>query len=249
MAGNPSQLSITDLPPAASSPRKATPPIALSGMLSVLGAFGLVITNVFYALALASSPAAVQPLDLSGAMSGAIASAGMLKAAGAVGIIGDLVWATAALLMAQEFGRRGRSIAAAGWNGLVLAIILFIFVDGMTGFVLPQLATAHNTSAFEGFRRFWDVLFLLCALAFGAATITIVAGDLSGPERILNRAYGYAMIAVGTVGSVSAAAGLAAVLAGGLQFYAIAGSSIGDGEAFYIPFSIQITFAGRAGRI
>ena len=82
-------------------------------MLSVLGAFGLVITNVFYALALASSPAAVQPLDLSGAMSGAIASAGMLKAAGAVGIIGDLVWATAALLMAQEFGRRGRSIAAA----------------------------------------------------------------------------------------------------------------------------------------
>jgi hypothetical protein len=232
-----------------SDPRKTAAPIALSGLLSAIGALGLVITNIFYALALADSPAAVQPLDLGGAMSGAITSAFMLKAAGGVGIIGDVIWATAALLMAQEFGRRGWSVAAAGWNALVLAIILFIFVDGMTGFVLPQLAIAHNVSAFEGFRRFWDVLFLLCALCFGAATIVIVLGDLAHPGRILNRVQVYAMIAVGAVGSISAAEGLAAVLAGGLPFYAIAGTSIGVGAAFYIPFSIQIAHAGRAGRI
>lgn len=239
-------MTTTDFQPAASSPRKVTSPIALGGMLSALGALGLVITNVFYAIALAGSPASVQPLDLSGAISGALASAGTLKAAGGVGIIGDVVWATAALLMAQEFGRRGRSVASAGWNGLVLAIILFIFVDGMTGFVFPQLAAAHNVSAFEGFRRFWDVLFLLCALSFGAATIAIVVGDLGDPERILNRAYAYAMIAVAAVGSLSAAAGLVAVLTGGFPNYAIAGSCIGVGAAFYIPFSIRIALLGRA---
>ena len=213
------------------------------GWLSAIGALGLVVTNVFYALGLAATPAPTGAYALDAAMSGAVAAAPMLKAAGAVGLLGDLVWATAALSLAQAYGRLGNALAASGWNLLVLAVILFFFVDSMTGFVLPQLALAHNVESFEGFRRFWDVLFLYCVLAFGAATITIAADSWRQWPSFMGRLQAGAMIAIGAVGAITALAGFLAILKGGLPAYAIPGASIGFGAALFVPLSLKIALS------
>ncbi len=218
--------------------RDTTRPFAVGGMLSALGAASVVVTSAFY---VASPPAAagpVQPLDLSAAISAAKLGSYTLHVAGTVGIFGDLIWAIAALTIAQELGRRGRSVAAAGWNALFLSILLFTFVDGMTGYVFPPLAAAGNVSAFEGLKRLWDMLFLLGTGAYGAGAIAALGADLASRRPVVNRALASATICVGLVGGLAAVAGLTGFV--GLPIDKIAGGSIGLGSVLFVFVSVQI---------
>jgi hypothetical protein len=88
------------------------------------------------------------------------------------------------------------------------------------------------------------VSFLLCAFAFDAATVTIVAGDLRDARPHLGRNDAGAMLAVALTGSLCAAAGFAGVHVVGLPTNEIAGGSIGVGAVLFIAFSLRI--AGRA---
>jgi len=214
-------------------------PLRLGGAISALGAVSVVITSAFYVASPRAAAGPVQPLDLAAAVSAAHSGAGMLHAAGMVGVFGDLVWAVGALLLAQELGRRGRGLFAAGWIALFLSIVIFTLVDGMTGYVFPPLAAAAGTQAFEGFKRLWDMLFLLGATAFGAGAVAAFTADLAEARPMVGRALACATILVGLAGGLVSAAALMG-LAGGLPVDKIAGASIGLGAILFVPVSLQI---------
>ena len=213
-------------------------PLALGGALSALGAVGVVITSAFY---VASPPAVagpVAPLDLAAAMAGAVTGAATLHWAGTVGVFGDLIWATAALLLAQELGRRGRGVSAAGWILLFLSIVIFTLVVGMTGYVFPPLAAASDASAFLGLKRLWDMLFLLGTAAYGAGVLAAMGGEAPADRTRLDRFLVGALMVVGLIGGVDAVSGLLGVT--GLPTDKIAGASIGLGSALFVPISLRI---------
>jgi hypothetical protein len=213
-------------------------PLALGGALSALGAVSVVITSGFYVMSPPAAAGPVQPLDLAAAMSGAATGAATLHAAGTVGIFGDLVWATGALLIAQELGRLGRGVSAAGWTLLFLSIMIFTFIDGMTGYVFPPLAAHANASAFEGFKRLWDMLFLLGTAAYGAGAVAALGADVASGRPMVGRILARAAIVVGLIGGLGALAGFAGFT--GLPTDKIAGASIGLGSALFVPISLQI---------
>jgi hypothetical protein len=219
--------------------KRASGPLAVGGALSALGAAGVVITSAFYLLSPPAVAGPVQPLDLAAAMSGAIRGASTLRAAGSVGIFSDLIWATAALLIAQALARRGRGVAAAGWIALFLSIVIFTFVDGITGYVFPPLAVDGDVAAFEGLKRLWDMLFLLGTAAYGAGVVAALSGDTGRDRPRINRILAYALIVVGVIGGLDAVAGLV-IGATSLPTDKIAGASIGLGSALFVPVSLQI---------
>ena len=229
---------MTDLKDASGAGRPA--PLTLGGLLSAVGALGVVITSLFYVLSPRAAAGPVAPLDVAAAMSAAVSGAASLHAAGAVGVFGDIVWATAALIVAGEMARRNRGVAAAGWTGLFISILIFTLVDGLTGYVFPQLAAGPNASAFEALKRFWDMLFLVGTLAYGAGAALAMAGDISAPAPMISRPLAWAALVVALVGGVAAGAGLAA----GLSVDRLAGASIGLGSLLFIPISLQIARAG-----
>jgi hypothetical protein len=220
-------------------------PLAVGGALSALGAASVVITSAFYVLSPRAAAGPVQPLDLAAAMSGAATGGPMLHAAGTVGIFGDLIWATAALLIAQELGRRGRGVPAAGWIALFLSIVIFTFIDGMTGYVFPPLAAAGNASAFEGFKHLWDMLFLLGTFAYGAGVVAAMGADVAGGRPMVGRLLAWALILVGFIGGLGALAGFAGLA--DLPTDKIAGASIGLGSALFVPVSLQVARTPEQG--
>jgi hypothetical protein len=228
----------------AHSPSARLTPLTFAGRLSALGAFGVVVTSLFYVLSPRAAAGPVAPLDLAAAMSGAASGAATLHLAGAVGVFGDVVWATAALLVAGELARLGRGVSAAGWIGLVLAILIFTLVDGMTGYVLPALALNSNAAGFEAIKRFWDMLFLVGTLAYGAGVVLAMAGDIGASPSMLSRLLASAALVVALIGGLAAAAGLIGVP--GLPVDRLAGGSIGLGSLLFIPISLQIARAGEA---
>lgn len=221
---------------------KATP-LAVGGVLSAVGAFGVVVTSLFYVLSPRAAAGPVAPLDLAAAMSGAASGAASLHAAGSIGVFGDIIWATAALILAGELARRGRGVSAAGWIALFLSILIFTLVDGMTGYVLPPLAAGSNAAGFEAFKRFWDMLFLLGTVAYGAGVVLALAGDLGASTPMVSRPLAWAALAVALIGGLAATAGLMGVT--GLPIDRMSGGSIGLGALLFIPISLQIARASE----
>jgi hypothetical protein len=227
------------------APNASTPanPLTVGAWLSVVGAIAVVVTSVFYVASPSAAAGPVRPFDLAAAMAGAASGAPTLGAAGTVGILGDLVWAVAAMLIAQELGRRGRGLAAAGWISLFLSIVIFTFVDGMTGFVLPPLAAGGDAAAFEGFRRLWDLLFQLGAIAYGVGVAAAFVAERTADRPMVGRKLALAIVGVGLVGALGAVGGLAGVTA--VPTDKIAGGSIGLGSALLALASWQIVRGSR----
>jgi hypothetical protein len=179
------------------------------------------------------------PDSAAGTRDGALRGAGRLACG--PDRLGDLAGGLArarALLIAQELGRRGRGVLAAGWILLFLSIVIFTFVDGMTGYVFPPLAAAANASAFEGLKRLWDVLFLLGTAAYGAGVVAAMGGEARTGRTPVDRFLVRALVVVGLIGGLDAVAGLLAVA--GLPTDKIAGASIGLGSALFVPISLRI---------
>ncbi len=234
---------MTSIETIGSRPGPAATPLALGGRLSALGALGVLATSAFYILSPRAAAGPVQPLDLAAAMAGAVSGVQTLRAAGTVGVFGDLIWATGALAIAGELARRNRALSAAGWIAVFLSIVIFTLVDAMTGFVLPQLAAAGQTGTFEGFKRLWDLLFLLGTLAYGAGAVMALAGDIASPSPMINRPLAWTALGVALAGALGAASGFM----GFAEADRIAGASIALGSALFIVISLQIARGDRPG--
>lgn len=218
-------------------------PLTIGAMLSALGALSVLVTSGFYLVSPRAAAGPLQPLDLHAAMAGAAAGSTTLHIAGTIGIFGDLIWAVAALLVAQSLAARGRGIDAAGWLALFLSIVIFTFVDGMTGYVFPPLAKAPDASAFLGFKHLWDMLFQLGTIAYGIGVAVALGADRMSSMPMIGRVLAYAAIVVAILGALGAAAGMGGYTAAPTD--RIAGASIGLGSALLVAISLQIARVAR----
>ncbi len=155
------------------------------GAVSVAtGAAGVIATSVFYGL---SPPQAALPMPnpaMTQAFHAAAAGAALMKTAGMIGIISDVLLAIGALSL---MSRRGvESLERLGWAAIAVSAIIFISVDAIAGYVLGQIALLPNGEAtFAAFKRLFDISFVLGTLTFGAAAIAIFWTERRSGARAL----------------------------------------------------------------
>lgn len=172
---------------ASSAQSKAKPAIipadgmsVAGGWLVCIGLLGVVITSALYAL---SPPQTVLPSgtpDLLQARALAAGGAPTIRAAGLIGIVGDLLFACGALVLHQ----RSRRVAAAiGWSLIALCGVIFIIVDSMACFAL--VPAAADAGAFAAIKLLFDALFLAGTIATGLGMILLFATRSAGEESLL----------------------------------------------------------------
>jgi hypothetical protein len=181
--------------------------LRVGGAAIGLGALGVVAVSLFYAV----SPAAValpsQPLVVADALKGAIVGAATLRAAGSIGVFADIVLAVGALLVAFALASASEARASAGWIALGLASFLFVLVDALAGFVLSPLGAApEGAGAFLGFKRLFDVMFLLGAVTLGGGGALAMARELRSPILAIGGPVALAGIAAGIAGILASLA-------------------------------------------
>jgi hypothetical protein len=210
--------------------------LTAGGAALALGSLGVTATSVLYALSPPAAALPAQPFDQALALAGAVAGAQIMFGAGTVGIFSDIVMAVGALLVALELARRGRGLAAAGWIAILLSIVVFTFVDAIVGYVLgPVAAMGDGAGAFTGFKRLFDVLFLLGTTAFGTGAMLALTDEMQSRAPIASRP-------VAVVGALSGLAGVLAAAAcfAGFPLEQGVGISIGVGSAVFIAIGVQI---------
>jgi hypothetical protein len=149
--------------------------------------------------------------------------------------------AVGALLVALELVRRGRGVAAAGWSAIFLSVVVFTFVDATVGYILgPLAAQADGAGAFVGFKRLFDVLFLLGTVAFGGGAALALLNDVRAATPIMGKSVAMAAALVGLAGVVAAAACFA-----GLPLQQGVGISIGLGSVLFVAVGLQIMLKPR----
>jgi hypothetical protein len=215
--------------------------LTAGGAAVALGSLGVAVTSVLYALSPPAAALPAQPFDHVLALAGAVAGARTMFGAGTVGIFSDIVMAVGALLVASELARRGRGIAVAGWIAILLSIVVFTFVDAIVGYVLgPVAAMSDGTAAFTGFKRLFDVLFLLGTTAFGAGAMLALTNDMRSSAPIAPKPAALAGTVTGLAGVLSAAACFA-----GFPLQQGVGISIGIGSAIFAAIGVQIMLKPR----
>jgi len=180
--------------------------ISVGGWAVAMGAVGVTATSIFYAVS-PRAAALPQPFDGVHALIGAIDGAATLHAAGTIGIFSDLIMAAGASLIAFEMANRRRGAAAIGWAILILAIVIFIFVDALAGYVLsPVAALGGDSHAFVGFKRLFDALFLLGTAASGAGTMFALIAEAKSAKPLISKAVCHAGTFAGFLGLIAAVA-------------------------------------------
>ncbi len=213
--------------------------LTIAGATLALGSLGVTATSVLYALSPPAATLPAQPFDQALALAGAVAGARTMFAAGTVGIFSDVVMAAGALLIVIGLARREKGAAAAGWAAIFLSIVVFTFVDAMVGYVLsPVAAMPDGAAAFAGFKRLFDVLFLLGTIAFGGGAIQALTSDMRSRAPIISQSVAVAGGLVGSGGLLAAAACLA-----GFPLQQGVGISIGLGSAIFIAIGVQVARA------
>ena len=210
--------------------------LTAGGAAVALGSLGVAATSVLYALSPPAAALPAQPFDHALALAGAVAGARTMFGAGTIGIFSDIVMAVGALLVASELARRGRGIAVAGWIAILLSIVVFTFVDAIVGYVLgPVAAMSDGTAAFTGFKRLFDVLFLLGTTAFGAGAMLALTSEMRSAAPIMSKPVALAGALAGLAGVLTAAACFA-----GFPLEQGVGISIGLGSAVFVAIGVQV---------
>jgi hypothetical protein len=215
--------------------------LTAGGTALVLGSLGVAVTSVLYALSPPAAALPAQPLDFALSLAGAVAGARTMFAAGTVGLFSDIVMAVGAALVALELARRGRGFAVAGWIAILLSIVVFTFVDAIVGYVLgPVAAIKGGAGAFAGFKRLFDVLFLLGTIAFGAGAMLALANEMRSTAPIVSKPVAVTGVLTGFAGVLAAAACFA-----GFPLEQGVGISIGLGAAVFVAIGAQIMLRSR----
>ncbi len=145
-------------------------PLFWPGWAVAVGALGVLLTSVLYAV---SPPRAALPMPnplFSAALLDMLAGRATLAAAGTVGVVSDVIFAAGALVM-LAYGSASRSrLAPLGWAGIALSNLIFIAVDGLAAGVLPRVAALEGGAAvFAGLKLAYDMAFIVGTMALGWA--------------------------------------------------------------------------------
>jgi hypothetical protein len=193
---------------AGSEERRAISSTTVAGWGLALGSLGITATSVLYALSPRVAAMPVSPFDPAAAQAAATAGASTMLLAGAVGIAGDLLWATAGLMLARRAAAQSRPLGEAGWIAVAFGLLLFTVVDLIVGFVVPQLAAAGDP-AFTGFKRFFDALFRLATLTTNVGLVVAFLSETRTTDTPVRRALSRVITAVCGIGALAAVAGFA----------------------------------------
>ncbi len=244
------ELEMTDASPAALVLGATQKDVTISNLTAggaavALGSLGVTVTSVLYALSPPAAALPKQPFDHALALAGAVAGARTMFGAGTVGIFSDIVMATGALLVASEMALRGRGIAVAGWIAILLSIVVFTFVDAIVGYVLgPVAAIRDGTAAFAGFKRLFDVLFLLGTTAFGAGAMLALTNEMRSTAPMVSKPVALAGALAGLAGVLTAVACFA-----GFPLQQGVGLSVGLGSAVFAVIGVQIMLKSQRGAL
>jgi hypothetical protein len=115
------------------------------------------------------------------------------------------------------------------------------FVDAIVGYVLgPVAAMSDGTAAFTGFKRLFDVLFLLGTTAFGAGAMLALTNEMRSAAPIMSKPVALAGALAGLAGVLAAAACFA-----GFPLQQGVGVSVGLGSAVFVVIGVQIMLKSR----
>lgn len=203
------------------------------------GAAGVIATSAFYGL---SPPQAALPMPdpmMAQASDAAATGAALLKAGGTIGIVSDVVLVIGALVLMARRTASKDGLERLGWAGIAVSALVFITVDAMAGYVLPEVAAIpHSGAAFAGFKRLFDVLFVLGTLTFGAAMMAIFWNARRNGARIL-----------GTIGCL---AGILATVVSCAYFVGVnlaqpIGISVAVGSVLFTLLGVQLAMRAANG--
>lgn len=212
-----------------------------AGIALAIGALGITVASILYAL---TPPEAALPIpspDLSAAFTATALGAATMSAAGNIGIIFDVIFMAAALVL-LVFRKPGRlSVEPLGWALVTLSVMMFVILDALAATVLPRLATgAQLTDAFVGFKLLFDILFVLGSISFGLGGCAIFISEIKAhPAKPLK-----ALMWCGVLFALAA-------LISGLLYIAnvslplvLGGAILGGGLIFSI-YGMQIAYNAR----
>jgi hypothetical protein len=185
--------------------------------LVATGAVSVLLVSVFYVL---SPVAAVTPnlaVDFESARRATLTDHGFMRLAGSTGVLGDVVLAVGAAVLACR-APRGRPVV--GWLWLAVASLVFTAADALVGFAVRPAAAAALT--FAVVKPVFDVLTAVGAFSYGLSALLVANSVMTGALRTTFKALGAMTAAAGVAIVLGAASGL--VLDAGLilltAFYA-----------------------------
>ena len=124
---------------------------------------------------------------------------------------------------------------------MFLSIVVFTFVDAIGGYVLAPLAGLNDgAGVFAGFKRLFDVLFLLGTVAFGGGAMVALADEMRASAPAVSRPLTVIGILVGLAAVLAAAACFV-----GLPFGQGVGISIGLGSVLFAAVGVQLVLKPR----
>lgn len=212
------------------------------GLALALGALGVVVTSAFYAISPVAAALPIPNPSLAEAQSGMIAGRTTLVAAGTVGILSDVIFATGSLLL-LVFRPVRLQVERAGWALATISVLIFIGVDALAAGVLTQLAALEGgVAAFAGFKLLFDILFILGTLATGLGVPAVLVSEARAEAPLLARPLiGLGMLLAGAGG-----------VAGLLYFVNVSlpqviGISIAGVSLIFAVYGVQIARAARSG--
>ncbi len=212
-----------------------------AGMAVAIGALGVVVASVFYAISPVSAALPMPGLSLTNALAGMIAGRTSMMAAGTIGIIFDVILAVGALLLMVFRKPASLQVERAGWAFLTISVLVFVMVDSLSAGVLTQVAVQDGAmAAFAGFKLLFNTLFVLGTIAFGLGAPLILVSEMKSESPVLANP----LIWIGIV------AGCAGLLSGMLYFANVSlpqviGISIAGGSLIFAIYGIQIARSVR----
>lgn len=206
------------------------------GLWVAIGAFGVVITSVLYAIAPALAVLPMTNVLISVVRQASIVGQPWMAAAGDVGIFSDVAFATGALVLLVHRRSNGSGLEASGWAWLAVTNLIFVVVDALVSHVLGPVALLGGPEdAFSGFKHLFDVLFVLGTVTFGIGSITLLWSEVRTGSPVMPRGISCIGIVIGAVGLVSAASYFV-----GINLALLIGVAIGAGSLIFTVVGIGI---------
>ncbi len=207
---------------------------------TAIGACGVVITSVLYAIAPPLAALPIPNASIAAAMQATIAGQFWMTAAGNVGILADVAMATGSFVLMVAGQRNRNGLETAGWAWMAITNIIFILVDSLLSHVLGPIAVLGGPmTAYVGFKHVFDICFILGTMTFGMGSISILLGQLRVDSLLIPRTFGILGIISAAIGIASAAGYLV-----GIDLAPVIGVSIGIGAILFTVIGIQMLRAG-----
>lgn len=204
---------------------KYASPVFWAGVAVAIGAFGVVLTSIFYALSPVSAALPMPDPILAVALHSMIAGRATMVAAGTIGILADVILAAGTLLLLVFRPPASLQIERVGWALVTISVLIFVLVDSLSAGVLTQIAALEEAAAFAGFKLLFDTLFVLGTITFGLGVPAILVSEMKSRSPVLAKPLIWS-------GLLAAGAGLVS----GLLYFA----------KISLPFGIGISIAAGA---